>query len=162
MKTNLVFLAVLGSLLASCDKNTRQTSEPPVATTPTQVPATTNPAPATSCYRYLSGKDSVTLRITTTGNAVKGELRYTFFEKDKNTGTLEGQVKGDTIFADYTFLSEGTESVREVAFLREGNDLVEGYGAAKEVNNKMVFENRSALNFKNNTLYKKVDCGKDE
>jgi hypothetical protein len=36
------------------------------------------------------------------GNQIaSGKLSYKFFEKDKNEGTLVGEIKGDTLFADY-------------------------------------------------------------
>jgi hypothetical protein len=87
---------------------------------------------------------------------------YNLFGKDSNTGTIQGQIKGDTIFAEYTFLSEGRESVREIALLRKGNTLVEGYGEVKPVGNKMVFTSTSTLNFGNGVKLSKTNCQQDE
>jgi hypothetical protein len=39
--------------------------------------------------------------------SVVGNLCYRFFEKDKNDGTVIGKLQGDTLIADYTFMSEG-------------------------------------------------------
>jgi hypothetical protein len=41
-------------------------------------------------------------------------------------------MKGNTLFAEYKFLSEGTECIREVVFLKKENDFVEGYGDSEE------------------------------
>ncbi|HEV8080227.1 MAG TPA: hypothetical protein VGP43_05920 [Chitinophagaceae bacterium] len=55
-------------------------------------------------------------------------------------------------------MSEGTESIREVVFLKIGNDFVEGYGDAEVKNGKMIFKNTSGLNFNNNLILKNVPC----
>ncbi len=117
-------------------------------------------APENSCYVYTSAKDTVNLHLQISGNIVTGDLAYNYFAKDKNTGTIQGNMKGDTLFAEYKFMSEGTESMREVVFLKKGNDFVEGYGDAEEKNGKMIFKNTSGLNFNNNLILKKVACEK--
>ncbi len=73
---------------------------------------------------------------------------------------VPGSMKGDTLFAAYTFMSEGTESIREVVFLKTANDFVEGYGDVEEKNDKMIFKNKSGLNFNNNLILKNVACEK--
>ncbi len=69
-------------------------------------------------------------------------------------------MKGDTLFAEYKFMSEGTESIREVAFLKKENDFVKGYGDSEEKNGKMIIKNKSGLNFNNNLILKKGACEK--
>ncbi len=88
------------------------------------------------------------MHLIRNGNLVTGELVYDYFEKDKNTGTIKGEMKGDTLFAEYIFMSEGINSVREVAFLQKGDDLIEGYGDVEEQTAKIVFKNKAALNLK--------------
>ncbi len=117
-------------------------------------------APEYSCYGYTSAKDTVNLHFQISGNIVTGDLAYNYFAKDKNTGTIQGNMKGDTLFAEYKFMSEGSESIREVVFLKKGNDFVEGYGDVEEKNGKMIFKNTSGLNFNNNLILKKVACEK--
>ncbi len=112
----------------------------------------------TECYDYFSNKDSVSLHITITGKTVSGELSYKIFEKDQNRGSLQGEMHGDTLLAEYTFISEGIESIREVAFLKKENSLAEGYGEAEEKDGKLVFKNAGALNFSNTVILKKSDC----
>ncbi|TAH00804.1 MAG: hypothetical protein EAZ15_08355 [Sphingobacteriales bacterium] len=120
--------------------------------------ATTLNEPTTNCYTYLKDSNQVSLKITVIENKVKGDLTYNYFQKDKNTGTIEGEMRGDTLFADYKFESEGLNSVREVAFLKMGNKLFEGYGEVLEKSGKMVFKNRTALNFDNKMPLIKTDC----
>ncbi len=98
------------------------------------------------------------LRVENLGGNVTGNLSYNFYEKDDNTGTLRGEMRGDTLLADYTFQSEGTESVRQVAFLKKGDGFVEGYGDAEDRAGKMVFKNTAALDFGSGTAFTKVPC----
>ena len=111
------------------------------------------------CYLYVKAKDTVRLTlITANGNNVSGDLVYSFFEKDKNSGTVSGMFKGDTLYADYTFQSEGTSSVRETVFLKKGTTLIEGYGEITEKDNKQVFKDKKTLKFEGNVILNKVEC----
>ena len=67
-------------------------------------------------------------------------------------------MNGDTLLADYTFQSEGTESVRQVAFLKKGDGFVEGYGDVEDQGGKMVFKNTAMLDFGSGTAFTKVPC----
>lgn len=114
-----------------------------------------------SCYQYSSNQDSVLLHLNPVGDSVKGELIYAFAEKDLNTGTIVGQIKGDTLFADYTFLSEGQKSVREVAFIKKNQTWLEGYGEVTTNGQKSIFTNKGALKFDNSAPLKPVTCRQD-
>jgi hypothetical protein len=107
---------------------------------------------------HATPTDSIRLHLTNQNNAVTGELEYQLAEKDANTGMLRGQMKGDTLFAEYTFQSEGMESVREVVFLKKGDGWVEGYGEVEEKNGKMVFKSNARLQFDDKTVLTKVAC----
>lgn len=111
-----------------------------------------------ACYAMVTEKDTIMMRLEVRNGIVTGTLVYNFFEKDDNTGTLKGVAKGDTVFADYRFMSEGTVSEREVAFLKKGQAYVEGYGALAERGGKTVFENKDALDFDSNTILSEKDC----
>jgi hypothetical protein len=94
-------------------------------------------------------KDTILMNLTMKGNQIlSGKLIYNFYEKDKNEGTLIGELKGDTLLADYTFMSEGISSVRQVVFLKKGNTYIEGYGdVVEEASGKVVFKDRKQLKF---------------
>lgn len=143
----IVFTTV--SIFTSCNNNSTQTSNAEKTTPGNQ----TN-----HCYVFTSHTDSVFMKINIADDLVTGNLTYKLFQKDQNIGTLQGTIKGDTLIADYKFMSEGTESVREVAFLKQGNDFVEGYGDVEEKNGKMLFKNRSTLNFNNQIILKHIKC----
>ena len=159
MKTTLLSLPAIGTILTACNTKTAQESAGETAADTATVAAP--PVATASCYAYTANtanKDTITLRLTANKNAVTGEFAYKLFEKDKNTGTIQGGMKGDTLLADYTFMSEGTESVRQVAFLRGGDTFTEGYAAVRQEGSRMVFEKTGDLKFNGNTALKKVSC----
>jgi hypothetical protein len=111
-----------------------------------------------SCYTYIHNNDTVLLSIKIDNNIVTGNLTYNFFEKDDNQGSINGEIFGDTIFAIYKFQSEGSESEREIAFLRRENTFVEGFGEVTYENEKMLFKNRNLVNFESNLILEKIPC----
>ncbi|RZL08984.1 MAG: hypothetical protein EOO62_14540 [Hymenobacter sp.] len=148
------FALTLG-LLTACN-------EQPTQTAGQQQPAATSAAPTATtgpqCYAYTAGKDTVRLTLQTTQPTVTGQLTYNYFEKDRNRGTIQGTMHGDTLLADYTFQSEGTTSVRQVAFVRRGQGFIEGYGDIAERNGKTVFEKPHALQFDAKNLLAPAAC----
>lgn len=113
----------------------------------------------TTCYTYTTDSDSIMLQLTRNGDAVEGELTYILYEKDINRGTIKGVMEGDTLFADYTFRSEGITSVREVAFVKHGDELVEAFGELEEQNGKVVFSDPSLLSLNESVVLKASACG---
>lgn len=154
-----ISLFLCACCVACNNDSTTTTATDTAATTATaaDIPTTSIPADTSACYSYQTSNDLVALRLNTTGQAITGNLEYAFMGKDKNTGTISGAMRGDTLLADYTFQSEGKSSVRQVAFLKKGDSFVEGYGDSKQEGNKMVFKNSGALNF-GNMILKKVPC----
>lgn len=146
-----IFLLVTACTHSSHDKQEGQTFVEENAET----------AAGSSCYLYATDKDTVYLVLDApVGDAITGELSYDFFERDGNVGFIEGRVSGDTLIADYTFLSEGMVSVREVGFLLGENQVMEGYGDVEEVNGRMVFWHKDSLDFSNGLVMPQVPCGK--
>jgi hypothetical protein len=115
-------------------------------------------AESSTCYAAILGRDSLLLRVERMSDDVTGDLSYNFYEKDDNSGTFQGRMHGDTLLADYTFQSEGTESVRQVAFLKTADGFREGYGDIEDQGGKMVFKNTASLDFSSGTVFKKVPC----
>lgn len=110
------------------------------------------------CYTYINNKDTATLNLTKNDGVLFGELDYKLFEKDSNKGTVEGEMKGDTLVLEYTFNSEGRESIRQVVMLQKANQLLEGTGDMEEINGKFVFKNRSTLIFGQGITFSKIHC----
>ncbi len=150
MKTSTICTALSIIILTACNNQAKNNTASQNATTFNEA--------ITTCYSYAKDSNQVSLQITIKGNMVTGNLIYNYFEKDKNIGKIDGEMRGDTLFASYNFKSEGLNSVREVAFLKMGNKLFEGYGEVLEKSDKMVFKNRATLNFDNKMPLTKTDC----
>lgn len=108
------------------------------------------------CYVFKDGKNTVSMEIIENGKEIKGNLTYTLAEKDKNSGSFTGELQKGLLIANYTFQSEGKESIRQVAFKVDGDKLIEGYG---ELNNDgTAFKDVSKLQFTSKTPLTKTDC----
>lgn len=118
--------------------------------------------PQSSCYASSSKKDTIFLKLEIFPNTVTGILKYNFFEKDKNQGIIEGKLIEDKIFADYTFTSEGKKSVRELAFLIKGKEIIEGIGAMKEENGKLIFKDHNMIDFTNGIKFSPINCAEND
>lgn len=141
---------ILCALIAACNNSSISSSvdDTTVNTGVSSGDTTFTPAPNNkTCYAYQSATDSVMLTINAADQNVYGNLVYAYSGKDRNSGTFNGSMKGDTLFADYVFMSEGKSSVRQVAFLKKGAGFIEGYGDVQMEGGKMVFKNTSALKF---------------
>jgi len=112
------------------------------------------------CFAYDHNDDLMGLTLILNGIRVSGQLVYALSEKDRSSGKIDGSMFGDTLIADYTFVSEGRISIREVVFLNRDNTFVEGIGDMEERDSKMVFKNRSALKFQNHIVLRSVPCHK--
>ena len=136
-----VLILALVSVLVSCKKQKG-----------TDVTPEKNDIEEAISQQFYSGnikKDTILMNLTIKGNQIlSGKLIYNFYEKDKNEGTLIGELKGDTLLAEYTFMSEGISSVRQVVFLKKGNTYIEGYGdVVEKASGKVIFKDRKQLKF---------------
>ena len=156
MKKCLLFLMVAS--IAACNSST--TSNKPADILPADTDTNTMHVqiPNMQCFKSIKGNDTVYLKLERFPNVVTGNLIYNFHEKDGNTGTIDGVITGDTLIAEYTFMSEGQQSVRQVAFLIKDSMATEGYADMKEENSKMVFKNTAALNFSKGLQLKAIPC----
>jgi hypothetical protein len=158
MKYSFALLIAFSFYCSSCNNDSETTTtvgetDSSVATVPANIETT-------QCYAGVTGKDSVFLKLNNNNNAVSGDLEYKRFQKDQNKGTLAGVMRGDTLLADYTFMSEGKSSVREVIFLKKGNMFVEGFGDVEEKNGKMVFKNTGTVKFNETMSMQGTDCNR--
>lgn len=138
-----IYFLILSSLLTCCNSQNEESDKTSSQQTDTKKTSPIN------CYSYTSANDTINLKVIHVGNSITGTLVYMLKEKDKNKGTIQGHMRGDTLLADYTFMSEGIQSTREVAFKKEGNSFVEGYGN---------FKNLNSLNFNTSMKLVEVAC----
>ncbi len=143
------------SFLCACNNQPTETTtnkdsinpQPPVATS------------IKNCYASISNTDTSLLEITVEAdNHVTGNLQYKLSGKDSNTGTIKGLLKNDTLIADYILISEGKESKRQVAFIKTGNTLTEGYGSVEEVNGAMQFKKDAVMDYSKGIKFVLVNC----
>lgn len=151
MKNRILVLALVSVVFFSCKKEEESVVED---YTNTQV----EEVAIKECYEYVQGNDTVQANLLVQSNDVSGELTYKLFEKDKNSGAIIGTIHGDTLNAEYTFMSEGTSSVRQVVFLRKNKSLIEGFGESEEKEGKMVFKDKRKLNFSENMVLNEIPC----
>lgn len=145
---------LFAAILFSC--NSDKIAESTEAGTETKLP----PAPvnSVSCYEWTGNNDTIKVRLELNGNEVSGTILYDYFQKDRNEGALKGILEGDIIIADYSFDSEGSRSVRQVAFKKTGKDIIEGFGSMEDVNGKMIFTKPDSLIFNPSFLIPAKDC----
>jgi hypothetical protein len=153
MNKSILLLSTIAVLFAACQSKTTEEKIDSLAKSPDTVVSASK-----ACYAYMKNRDTVTLSYTIAGNTIAGELSNNLFEKDKNSGQINGIIKGDTIIADYTAKGEGVTSVRQVAFLKKGDQLLEGYGDTEEKDGKMVFRKINQLKFVDAIGMTEVDC----
>lgn len=109
------------------------------------------------CYEYITDRDMVKMEITKIeGNTITAKLNYAYAEKDKNEGTFIGILEDDTLIGNYTFMSEGIQSVRDLAFKVNGDEIVEGYGELND--DGTTFKDTSKINYQSTNPLKKTDC----
>lgn len=144
------------TIFVSCKKTDTVTGE--IAPSAPKVAETAEPT-GNQCYAYSANNSMVDLSFNVNSHQeVNGTLSYNISGKDKNEGILNGNMKGDTLIAEYTFNSEGVSSVREVVFLNRDGAFIEGYGETVEVNDRITFKDKSKLKFDQKNLLVKVDC----
>lgn len=151
MLKKLLFLIGLGSVLVACKKETQKALPKPDVS---------QELVTQECYLGIFKNDTLSMQLVVKGSQVtSGNLSYHRFEKDKNEGTLVGELKGDTLLAVYTFQSEGKTSVREVAFLKKETTYIEGFGESTENDSgKVTFKNTKLLQFNSQNALSKVAC----
>ena len=151
MLKQMLYGFILASVLTSCKKETEK------AVSETQLPKVSG---TEVCYLVIFKNDTISMQLKIKGNQLtSGNLSYHRFQKDKNEGTLVGELKGDTLLAVYTFKSEGMTSVRDVAFLKKGTTYTEGFGESIDDNSgKVIFKDPKTLRFDPNTILSKVVC----
>lgn len=152
MLMKIFHILILAVLLASCNTHVKETE------TGNSVIVNKKNNSGTNCYLYAGLADTVSLTLTHLGDSITGTLVYNFKEKDKNTGTITGRMNENILIAEYTFLSEGIQSCRQVAFKLEGDRFIEGYGESYSRNDRFFFRYPDSLNFDSSFKLSEADC----
>jgi hypothetical protein len=164
MKQLALPLFLIITFIASCNNQSSETPATIAAADSSVADTSSKPAevkimvPNVACYAYEKGKDTITLKTEHFPNVVTGLLVYKLSGKDSNKGEIDGVLHGDTLIADYKFMSEGKLSTRQVAFILKDSTATEGYGPSEEKEGKMIFKNTSNLDFSKSLKLKQVPC----
>lgn len=111
------------------------------------------------CYGYFANRDTVMLSFERVGgDSIRGNLLVQYYGKDRSRGTINGTLQNDLLLARYVFQSEGMTSIRQVAFKKSGNALVEGFGDVTEKNNEMIFKDTKSLQYNDAFKLSPIDC----
>lgn len=138
---NLSILAALACvfLIAGCNQNDKKVVD-------TKAP---DKLLDSACYvaNYDSESAHMVLKNYASGK-VGGTLVINYSKNPKNTGTLDGKFKGDTLFVDYRFTSE-TKNVftNPLAFLKKDGKFIMGVGQIETTMGRSYFVKDKPINF---------------
>lgn len=108
------------------------------------------------CYMYKREDNMVNFEITKNENPVEGNLTYALAKKDKNTGTFRGEINEGKLVGIYTFMSEGVQSKRQVAYLLKDKRLIEADGELNDDGN--MFKDLKTVSYTSEMSLNKTDC----
>ncbi len=125
MKNSTLFCSLLACIVfLSCNKNQSQKDnvnqdfdEKPVSV---------------QCYVALYEEDTIDLKINTLKSGkISGNMDMKLLNMPVKVGEISGEFRGDTLFADYSFIQGTNEKVvfkNPMAFLKKGGELILGNG----------------------------------
>jgi hypothetical protein len=148
-----LLLACIG--LESCNKSQSQkdVDAPSLAEKPISV----------QCYKAMYEKDTIDLKIKSLKNGkITGEMVMKVFNNAKKVGKINGEFRGDTLFADYSFTLVANDKVvykNPMALLKRGNELILGNGKIETYLGASYFAKGVPIDF-DSVKYKftAVDC----
>jgi hypothetical protein len=116
-------------------------------------PAITVEKSVVGCYEAHLGKDLYSLAILSQqGETFEGTLRFKNFEKDSSSGTFKGTYKDGILLGDYSFQSEGMDSVMQVIFKSSGDGFIRGYGDMNATGDR--FANLNGITYDSSAVFK--------
>ena len=158
MKRELWIAGIVALLLFSCQKREKKTQTFQDSESKESSQEKSDEVSGIKCFLYTKNQDTINLIVNRSKNSITGNLVYNLFEKDRNSGTLLGTLKEDTLFADYKFSSEGKESIREVIFIKKAGGFIEASAPMELTNGKIVFKKDAPLKLNNTYFLKQTDC----
>jgi hypothetical protein len=150
ISTITIGIAIILSLISCNEKKTEEKSQN----------VTNEITEKTQDFMYKKDKDTIALTLQNIANKVSGKLDFMPYEKDSRLGTItDVQFKGDTLFAIYNSMQEGTQSECEIAFLKKGDSYILSNDIFGENNyqynsdyTKGKFKNKHIIKFDGETL----------
>ena len=118
---------------------------------------------STVCYKALYESDTINLTVNTLKNGkINGDMIMKIENMPDKIGKIAGEFRGDTLFADYSFIQGTNEKVKfknPMAFLKRGNKLNLGSGKIETYLGKSYFVKGTPIEFeKVKYKFSIVDC----
>jgi hypothetical protein len=102
------------------------------------------------CYTAVQGADSAFMKLNSAATGkITGDLEIIYAGKPGHKGTLSGEFKGDTLYADYSFNTGGTKTnyKNPMAILRDGDRMILGVGEIESYLGKSYFKKGVPINY---------------
>jgi len=154
-KATLISLLLTCIAVTSCNKNPSQKSidEQKLAEKPVNV----------QCYIAIYETDTIDLKINTLKDGkISGNMDMKLLNMPIKVGKISGKFRGDTLFADYTFIQGTNDKVifkNPMAFLKSGNELILGNGKIITYLGASYFEKGKPIDFENiKYKFNQTDC----
>jgi hypothetical protein len=117
------------------------------------------------CYQALYETDTIDLKINTFKNGkISGDMEMKFLNLPIKVGKIAGESRGDTLFADYTFIQGTNDKVtfkNPIALLKTGEKLILGNGQIETYLGASYFAKGKPIDFENVKFkFATVDCTK--
>ena len=116
-------------------------------------------------YKAIYQEDTINLKINTLKSGkITGEMEMKIAYMPVKEGKIAGELKGDTLFASYTFIQGGYEKrtfKNPMAFLRKDNQFILGNGKIQTTMGASYFVKGEPIDFEH-VKYKftKIEAGK--
>lgn len=122
---------------------------------------------STACYKALYESDTINLTINTLKNGkITGDMVMKIENMPDKIGKIAGEFRGDTLFADYSFIQGTNEKVKfknPMAFLKHGSELNLGSGKIETYLGKSYFVKGTPIEFeKVKYKFTTVDCAAEQ
>lgn len=151
------FLFAMLFLLVACSSKSTNSEPGPTGNTSapiTSVDSSTSQANANACFIGSDGNDSAHLRLFIAGEQATGEFSKTKNGKVESSGSIQGQLVGDTLLAWYT----ENNATEQMVFIINNTVAVKGEGEMTEKDGKKVLKDPAKADFKNGLHMAKVAC----
>jgi hypothetical protein len=115
------------------------------------------------CYIALYEKDTIDLKVNTLNDGkISGNMDMKLLNMPIKVGKISGEFRGDTLFADYTFIQGTNDKVifkNPMAFLKSGDTLILGNGKIITYLGVSSFAKGEPIDFENvKYKFNKTDC----
>ncbi|WP_353100793.1 hypothetical protein [Myroides odoratus] len=109
-------------------------------------------------YTAVKGTDTAFLEITTYEKRFYGNYEVNYGNRSrKDTGTVEGEIVGDTLRGKFRYLSYGgNKTIKPIIFLRQGNKLKQGRGAVASYMGISYFMPDSYIDFDDSFVFDSI------